>query len=119
MPGGHFRLAFAFYLEEFLVGTVAHGQLQFAAGQHLVVSELGSGELFTIDGSCLDVLFLPCSAISGNSKGLAVGQVDLYLVEDGAADVILAAGGIDGVEAHGGEHQEGAHCAAVFVAADA
>jgi len=38
-------------VEEIFVGTISHGEYQFAAGHHLRVAELGRDQVFTVEGS--------------------------------------------------------------------
>ena len=105
--------------KKILVGALAHGQNQLTAFQHLCVGEFRRGERFTVQHGGLNVLAFLGSTFCHNSNGLSVGQIQCNPVKNGTADVVIHAGGIHWVEAHGREHQEGTHSTAVLVAADA
>ena len=96
----------------------AHGEEEGAAGEDLVAGD-AVGEGLAVEGDGGDVEVGAVQSVCDDGEPLAVGEVPDGTGNLRGAEDVLAADGVDGVEAAGGEQVPGGHLTAVFIAAQA
>ena len=98
------------------LGGIAHGEHKFSALHDVVVGEERLGERFAIEFHALDILVFAAVVDGFYHKLLAVGEVDGYLVVQGATNRVNRLARTYLIESHSIEDIPSRHLSAVFVA---
>src|SRR6185437_6818270 len=96
----------------------AHVELEHPAGLNVAPGDEWRGERLAVEARGLNVEIGGGVVRRSHYEAPSAGQRERDAAEQRAADHVVARGGIERIEAHGGEDVPGGHLAAVLVAGD-